>query len=409
METQITGLSELIETTHNNLVKHQYDKDGIHKFELVWETLMKFLEEKGISSYEPKYGLDFLHCTINYPEIMKQPLTTWQKYNIRAIRLLNDFQLNNTISKKLMHNQKVWDNELQDLREELIKYSHEKNHSKSTTKSRMYAADRFLEKMIVERKLKIAELTSEDISKYIAGLTEYSKSTVAVMLTGLRFFFEFSYKKGYIDVDLSGSVPHLYGAQAERVPHVLSADDVRKILSSIDRGSPIGKRNYAILVMAAMLGMRDSDITNLTFENLDWEKSRINFYQKKTGKPVNLPLIPTVGEAIIDYLKYGRPDVKNQYVFLKHKAPFNQAVSFYSVMTVCLNAAGIKVDGAYSRGLHILRHTLASELIHQGEAYSAISAILGHTSSSSTDTYSHVDIDGLLKCALDLKEIAAYE
>lgn len=161
--------------------------------------------------------------------------------------------------------------------------------------------------------------------------------------------------------------------------------------------------------MAALLGMRDSDITNLTFSNLDWEKNCITFFQKKTSRMVKLPLLPAVGDALVDYLKYGRPQTDSSYVFVKHKAPFEKAVSFYCVMSVCISNAGISVGKNVSHGLHILRHTLASELVRQGEAYSTVSAILGHSGIGSTDAYTHIDLDGLLKCALELQEVTAHE
>ena len=181
------------------------------------------------------------------------------------------------------------------------------------------------------------------------------------------------------------------------------------LLDSIDRGNPIGKRNYAIIMMAACLGMRDSDITNLKFENIDWEKSTISFFQKKTNKFLVLPLLPVVGEAIIDYLRNGRPKTDSKYVFVKHRPPFEQATSFYMIMKTVLENSGIKLKANSSKGLHILRHSLASELIRQGESYNTVSTILGHASIGSTNAYTHIDVDGLFKCALELMEVTAHD
>ena len=122
---------------------------------------------------------------------------------------------------------------------------------------------------------------------------------------------------------------------------------------------------------------------------------------------MTLPLLPIVGEAIIDYLKNGRPYTDSKYIFVKHKPPFEQAASFYGIMKGCLEDAGIKLDKNISKGLHILRHSLASELIRQGESYNTVSTILGHTSIGSTKAYTHIDVDGLLKCALELAEVTA--
>ncbi len=115
--------------------------------------------------------------------------------------------------------------------------------------------------------------------------------------------------------------------------------------------------------------------------------------------------MPVVGEAIIDYLKNGRPQTDSRYIFVKHRPPFRQAVSFYSIMKIGLEDAGIKLDANVSRGLHILRHSLASELVRQGKSYHTISTILGHASIGSTKAYTHIDVDGLFKCALELTEV----
>ena len=93
--------------------------------------------------------------------------------------------------------------------------------------------------------------------------------------------------------------------------------------------------------MAALLGMRDSDITNLTFSNLDWEKNSITFFQKKTSRMVKLPLLPAVGDALIDYLKYGRPQTDSSYVFVKHKAPFEKPCLF---IASCLYVSATQVS-----------------------------------------------------------------
>jgi site-specific recombinase XerD len=409
MHERLNDLSALIDAARNNLTNHKYSSSTIRQFSIIWTRLSSFLGDKQIDLYEPIHGLDFLHSEINYPDVLQQPLTVQQKYMIRAIRLLNDYQKTGTISDRLCIRRINWDSELKVLHEELLEFFRSSHFSKSTIKTRMFAADRFLKIVVLDRGVNLNDLNAEIISEYIAGLTEYCKESVAVVLAGLRALFRFLYIREYTDADLSEYVPRLHGAYAERVPHVISAENVRKLLDSIDRGSPLGKRDYAIIVMAAMLGLRDSDITDLTFDNLDWEKNRIELFQRKTKKTLCLPLIPAVGEAIIDYMRYGRPRTDSPYVFVTHRAPFKKATSFYSIMKQRLYSAEIRLDSNVNHGLHILRHTLASELIRQGEAYTTISAILGHSSIGSTDTYSHVDIDGLLKCALELREVTTHE
>jgi integrase len=157
-----------------------------------------------------------------------------------------------------------------------------------------------------------------------------------------------------------------------------------------------------------LLGLRDSDIVSLRFDNFDWENCRISIIQRKTGEPLLLPLLPAIGEAIIDYLRYGRPVSNSNFVFVKHVPPFNELVTFYHVADKNMEAAGIEGGLSTKRGMHTFRHTLASRLIQQGESYETASAVLGHIDSSSIDVYTHVDADGLLMCALERSEICGY-
>ncbi len=409
MEQKITSFPKLLDATRKNLQEYNYCKGTISGFDSVWRELTAFVEQNGSPPYTPAFGLNFLHQSIGYPFAPSKKLSRREKFTIRGVRLLNDFQEHQTISARILPDRVVWCDELDLLRSEFKEYSLEKAHSVGTIRTQMQAVDRFLKIIVVAGGVQLNEVTPQAISKFVASLTEYSQATVRAKLVALRFFFKFLYEKEHIAEDLSNYVPYVQGAKAERVPSTLGEEDLRKLLSVIDRGSPIGKRNYAILVIAAMLGIRDSDITNLTFDNLDWENSRIEFVQCKTGEPLSLPLLPAVGEAVIDYMKHGRPITKCNHVFVKHKAPFDKAVTFYDVMARNMSAAGIKTHVNALRGLHVLRHTLASGLIKQGAAYTTVSAILGHVNSSSTDAYIHIDIDGLLKCALGLNEAMTNE
>lgn len=175
-------------------------------------------------------------------------------------------------------------------------------------------------------------------------------------------------------------------------------------LDGLNTALPIGTRK-----IDTFRTLTTESLVNLKFENIDWEKSTISFFQKKTNKFLVLPLLPVVGEAIIDYLRNGRPQTDSKYIFVKHRPPFEQATSFYMVMKTVLENSGIKLKANSSRGLHILRHSLASELIRQGESYNTVSTILGHASIGSTNAYTHIDVDGLFKCALELTEVTAHD
>lgn len=139
-------------------------------------------------------------------------------------------------------------------------------------------------------------------------------------------------------------------------------------MDSIDRGNPTGKRDYAILLIIARLGLRAVDIKDLRLENLKWDRGTIEIVQSKTKKPIVLPMLEDVGWAIIDYLKNARPITDSPFVFVRHNAPF-EAFGIHAALNRILvehiRRAGVKVPRDVPKGLHSLRHTLASTLLEQ--------------------------------------------
>ncbi|PGS46525.1 hypothetical protein COC46_20865 [Bacillus sp. AFS041924] len=191
------------------------------------------------------------------------------------------------------------------------------------------------------------------------------------------------------------------------IPSVWTEDELKKLIAAIDRGSPKGKRDYAIILMACCLGLRCTDIKNLKMENFHWEDKKLVFYQSKTRQLLTLPLTPEVGWAVIDYLKYGRPKINSPYLFVKHIAPFgpfsegdhlNQLIKRYMELA---HISSLKKR----RGMHSLRHTLASMLLEKDTPLSTISDILGHVDTDTTAVYLKVDIKKLKECSLDFEEV----
>ncbi len=409
VDAKSMNLNELSAATRENLESLGYGLRTIQMVNRIWQDLSQFLGGRSETPFQPVYGLEYLHERIGYPECLYRKLTPNERDYIRAVRMLTSFQETGTIPEALTRNRDDWSGPVKEVRDVYIRHCEETFKTHATQRSRIAAADRFMRIVIVNKRIAWEDVSAKIISEYAMGLAECAKATVEVHLRGLRYFLHFLYETGYIKQDFSAAVPKLCCGTGERIPHMLSTEQVNMLLDSIDRGNPIGKRNYAIIMMAACLGMRDSDITNLKFENIDWEKSTISFFQKKTNKFLVLPLLPVVGEAIIDYLRNGRPKTDSKYVFVKHRPPFEQATSFYMIMKTVLENSGIKLKANSSKGLHILRHSLASELIRQGESYNTVSTILGHASIGSTNAYTHIDVDGLFKCALELMEVTAHD
>jgi len=156
-----------------------------------------------------------------------------------------------------------------------------------------------------------------------------------------------------------------------------------------------------VLLTIARLGLRKSDVRNLTFDCIDWERSTLSIVQQKTGVPLALPLLPDVGEAIIDYLKNGRPKSDLPFVFLQQVSPYKQMRDVYMILDVHRKRAGVPVKQGRSKGPHAFRHSLAARLLEEGVPVGTVAEILGHTNPSSTVEYLRIDAKALAECAVD--------
>lgn len=171
----------------------------------------------------------------------------------------------------------------------------------------------------------------------------------------------------------------------------------------VDRGNPTGKRDYAMLIMTARLGLRVGDVRTLNFSSVDWAKKTISITQQKTGKFLELPLPDDVGWAIIDYLKNGRPKCDNNAIFVSHTTPYDILNPIAgNLVAKYMRKAGIETPQNRTCGMHTLRHSLATGMLNEGVPLPTISSVLGHADITSTESYLRVDIPGLRKCALEV-------
>ena len=179
--------------------------------------------------------------------------------------------------------------------------------------------------------------------------------------------------------------------------------EVDKILDAIDRGNPCGKRDYAIILLIARLGLRSIDVKRLIFADFDWPANRLFVVQAKTGHRFQLPLLKDVGWAVIDYIRHARPVCEAPQVFVRHTAPigpFSDQDHLYQILVKHARVAHVPISDKRRHGMHSLRHTLATGL-EDGTPVEQIADILGHQSVQSTGVYLKSSLGLLAKCALD--------
>ncbi len=224
----------------------------------------------------------------------------------------------------------------------------------------------------------------------------------------LRVFFRWAVGQGWLSSFLADAVPRPRQYRYVNVPDVLSQSDVDRILTSVDRSTALGRRDYAILLLAARYGLRPCDIRQLSLDEIDWRRARIDIRQVKTDRPLALPLLPDVADALSAYLQDGRPASTNRTIFLRHCAPFEPFAAENNLATILqapLRRAGL-ADRKGRRGVYLFRHTLATRLLASGRPLKTIADVLGHASTQSTFGYTRVDLVGLRGVAISEEEVS---
>jgi integrase len=322
---------------------------------------------------------------------------------IRSIQVLDDYlNLGHIRKRTVLPVQHPLDGEIGLQMQKLIDHLQSLRRSSITIKDYELYLNRFLFYLNQSEVYTMKEIRERHILAFLST-TENNKINVA---SSLRVLFRFWAENHMTDKNFEDVMKYLKRVKHEKIPSFFTSDEIHVIEESIDRSGGLGKRNYAMLLLASRLGLRASDIANLQFSNIDWEKSEIRLTQYKTGNPISLPLLNEVGNAIIDYLKYGRFKSESQNVFISGRAPYipaNKNIVCSAIQEVIARSK-VETDGRH-HGPHSLRHSLASCLLNQQTPIHVISETLGHTKTDTTMTYLRIDLVSLMKCALPVPTI----
>jgi len=250
--------------------------------------------------------------------------------------------------------------------------------------------------------------TSFDARRLRAFVLEKSRScgwgTAKNCTTALRMFLRFLIAEGQCAVGLDAAIPTLAHWRLASLPRYLSPEDVERLIASCDRALAVGRRDRAILLLLARLGLRAGDIVHLGLSDIDWKDASIQICGKGR-RPTRLPLTQEVGQAIVAYLKKGRPRTNADRLFIHCRAPYRAfgsgAVS--AIVDRAFRRAGVVRP---SRGAaHLLRHSFATSMLRQGASLEDIAAILRHRSVETTQIYAKVDIPSLRQIAQPWPEV----
>ena len=400
-------MQELTAAFDRALVAAGYSESRLSNFRTIIKRLLRFGADMEIECYNSNVGKQFLDqfYPIEFDGRLVHALPCTTQYAWRTIALLNDFNTNGAFLRaRRLRGNLLFKPEYQDLSDEFGNFCRTNGVSEATIYRRCADLRKFFN-YLHGNNIAISQISHDTVVGFLGTIITLSDYAVDHHRRTIRLFLQFLFHNGYVREDFSRDMPAKRYLQKNSLPSTWKREDVDKLLSAVDRGNPVGKRDYAILLLVTKLGLRVGDIRALRLNDIDWENNRLSFVQSKTQKRVDLPLPNDVGWAIIDYLKYGRPQTAIQNVFLTCRTPIMAFSDTSSLSGIIIRYAQMaKIDlSEHKHGMHSLRHTLATRLMEENIPISTIADILGHTSTETVKKYLQVDIAHLRDCALDVE------
>ncbi len=260
---------------------------------------------------------------------------------------------------------------------------------------------RFLESIFAAAEVRLGQLTAPDVTRFVqteAARLHHPKRS-QVMTTALRSFLQYGLYCGNIVIDLHTCVPTVANWSMAGIPRSISPDQVHSLLEGCDRQGATGRRDYAMLVLISRLGLRASEVVNLTLDDFDWTEGALRI-RGPAQRVDHLPLPADVGAALVDYLRHARPDCASRNVFLRSRAPLRALLGPSAVSCIVFRALRRAGIDSPTKGAHLLRHSLATQMLGGGASLSEIAEILRHRNPQTTTIYAKVDLVSLQTLAL---------
>jgi site-specific recombinase XerD len=239
------------------------------------------------------------------------------------------------------------------------------------------------------------KLRTKDVTDFVLHDTSTrGRRSAQLMTVALRSFLSFLLQEGRVSANLAKVVPTVAGWRLSELPRYLEAEQVKRLLRSCERRTKVGKRDYAILLLLARLGLRAGEVTGLNLEDIDWHAGQL-LIRGKGARVDRLPLVQEVGEAVADYLQKGRPRCSCRRVFVQSKAPYEGFAGSASISSMVGRVlARARIDPP-NHGAHLFRHSLATGMLRNGASLAQISQVLRHQQAQTTEIYAKVDLKSL--------------
>ena len=394
-------LNSLIENCVLFFKKNRYNPGSIADYEALWNVgIRSYMSKHDLVLYNDDIGLNFSEEVINNRQLNE--LSSRERSKIRSIRILDDYLLYGYIRKQGKEPVKyVFDGAIGIEMQKYIDHVIQSRCSKRTVQTYRQHLNYFLKYLTNNAVRDLKEITEYHILKYISTRSDKSNA-MAIIKRLLKFWYE----NQIIPEDVNSHLKNYAIPMQERIRSFYSIEEIQMIEQSVDRGSAVGRRNYAMILLATRLGLRATDIAELSFSNIDWINNEIIICQHKTERDVRLPLLTDVGNALVEYIKNGRPISESKQIFLTGHAPFIEASTqvVSGAIGTIITQSGVSIVNRH-HGPHSMRHSLATAMMNCGTPIPVISSVLGHKSSNTTVKYINIDIKALLRCAMPVPPV----
>ncbi len=268
--------------------------------------------------------------------------------------------------------------------------------SPRTSKQYCPVVELFLRDRFGDHVLELEAISTHDVIEFVKKEAKrLSPARARVTTIALRSYFRYLRALGVTRVDLEHAVPAVPNWAMTAIPRAIEQEHVHAILAACDRNTKVGRRDYAVLMLLSRLGLRGSEVVNLTLDDIDWQKATVTVCGKSRAVTTDMPMPIDVGTALSDYLQHGRPQCATRSVFLRVRAPIRElasATSVTSIVNSAITRAGVETR---TKGTHQFRHAVAVAMLRRGATLTEIGGILRHRHSKTTGIYAKVDFIAL--------------
>lgn len=405
MNEKMLDVKDLITAVDKEIVFLHYCEGHIRHHRECWNVLRKYMENRNECFLTADIAQQYLQERYGIELYSAQKVSCYKALMRRSVLMLLEYQVSGMIYKRMPAKAHDFPFAFETPCNMFLNQLRENGLADGTIRGYRSTIERFVEYLNHHEISDISQVNVPIIYEYLNCLCGCSKSYANRTVRQLRFLFSYLHEEGIYPCDIQGIWPNVRVEQYCNLPETISPDEAKRLLDAVDRGNALGKRNYAILLIAIRYGLRVSDIRALEFCNVDFRNQKLRLTQRKTGKSLEFELFDDVGWALIDYIKNGRPVLStDSRIFVLHKAPYNGFSDNDNLsQIICRYGREAGLTTAHKRfSMHILRYTLASTLLSNNTPLPIVSSILGHTQLDTTKIYTKIDYQQLKMCALEV-------